>query len=68
VSESWQEWEEWMGYTVHYIHKGDEYVDPSTSYGATIKVATEKMREILLKGKCAWIKTVDPHRCGDIPF
>ncbi len=61
-------WEEWMGYTVHYIHNGQEYVDPSTSYGATIKQATAKMSEMLLMGKCAWIKTVDPEQFGDIPF
>jgi len=61
-------WEEWMGYIVCYIHNGNEYHDPSTAYGATMSVATDKMKEFLLQGKCAWIRTIDPRKCKEIPF
>lgn len=59
---------EWMGYVVHYIHNGEEYTDPSTAYGATIKIASDRMKELLLQGKCAWIKTMNPSEAKEIPF
>lgn len=61
-------WEEWMGYTVHYIHNKDEYIDQKTSYGVTMERAINRMLNLLQDGCCAWIQKIDPHSLEDIPF
>ena len=61
-------WEEWMGYTVHYFHDENEFIDQSTSYGVSKSRANKKMLQILSDGQCAWLRKVDPHTIEDIPF
>lgn len=57
-----------MGYTVHYFHDENEFIDQSTSYGVSKSRASKKMLEILSDGRCAWLRKVDPHTMEDIPF
>ena len=58
-----------MGYVVYYVpSNGKPRIERSTYYGATKKVAANKMKEILMNGHCAWISPVDPELVGNIPF